>query len=114
MPRIALCLTATAAAFAMFATQAHAAQAWSGYRTITGLYPTSQGLTFYLDGARINVGSPCEANRMRLLSTSPNYDVIASVIVTAYALGHQVTVNYDTTTITACDTEINRLVTQKP
>ncbi len=91
-----------------------AAEAWTGSgRRIIGIYPQTGGLTFYINGVVINPSSPCEPNRMILLKTHLNYDVTAGALLTAFAMDYPMSINYDTTTTTQCDTVVNRMQISK-
>jgi hypothetical protein len=89
---------------------ARAQDTWAQERKVTSLYPHAGGFTFVLSGPRVTVGSPCEPNRMILPLSAPNYDAIVSSIVTAFSSGYVLDVAYDASTITACDTVVNRVV----
>lgn len=91
----------------------HAARAqdsWAQERKVTSLYPHAAGFAFVLSGARVNIGSPCEANRMILPLTAPNYDAIVSSIMTAFSSGYAIDVAYDASSITNCETIANRVI----
>jgi hypothetical protein len=97
------CLIATSNA-------ASAQDAWAQERKVTSLYPHAMGFTFVLSGTRVNIGSPCENNRMVLPLSAPNYDAIVSSIVTAFSSGYVIDVAYDASSITSCETIANRVV----
>ncbi len=92
------------------ASPALAASQWVSQRHILYLYPDELGMTFKLDGDRINIGSPCESIRIWISKSSSNYDAIVSTLPTAFAMNVIVDVNYDDATITSCHTVANHLV----
>lgn len=89
---------------------ASAQEGWALERKVSSLYPHANGFTFVLSGDRVNVGSPCEANRMILPLSSPNYDAIVSSIITAFTSGYAIDAAYDASSITSCETVVNRVV----
>ncbi|MDP5278335.1 hypothetical protein Q9Q95_05305 [Sphingomonas sp. DG1-23] len=89
---------------------ANAQEGWAQERKVVSLYPHANGFTFVLSGARVNVGSPCEDNRMILPLSAQNYDAIVSSIMTAFTSGYVIDAAYDTSSITSCDTVVNRVV----
>jgi len=96
--------------FLFTAMPSYAAQQWSGFRTITSLYPNAGGFSFNLDGTP--PGTVCGGNRFFIVTSAPNYAVIVSSLVTAFAGQMKVTVNYDDTTLANCDIVINRAIIQ--
>ncbi|MDP5278216.1 hypothetical protein Q9Q95_04710 [Sphingomonas sp. DG1-23] len=100
-------------AFALLAAMpgaANAQDAWAMQRKILYLYPTAGGFSFKLDGAQVNPGSPCDANRMILPLGAPNYDAIIGSIMLAFSSNYVVDVAYDSSTVSSCDTVVNRVV----
>ncbi len=88
---------------------AEAAEAWANNRKVTFLYPRDYGYVFQFDGATINPGSPCEANRVVIL-TQPNFDSMVATLISAFLNQLRIDVNYDDTTITTCETKVNRII----
>ena len=89
---------------------ASAQEGWAQERKVISLYPHANGFTFVLSGARVNIGSPCDSNRMILPLSAPNYEAIVSSIMTAFTAGYAIDVAYDSASITSCDTIVNRVV----
>lgn len=98
---------------AICSAPACAQDTWSGARHLVSLYPYSMGMTFRVDGPRINVGSPCEENRMFVPLTNPNYNSIISIMIVAYNQNEPIDINYDAGTITQCETLATRAMVSK-
>lgn len=106
-------LVAGAAALALVAvTPASAATwTWSSARTVTKIYPYSNGYYFFLDGSVLNSSSgSCSvsgSNYMVLHDTDGNYYGKMSGLLTAFANAKQIVVIYDSDPA-ACWTPIDR------
>lgn len=107
---IAALASAALASLFLLAGPASAADAWAENRKLLYLYPTADGYIFRFDGAQVNIGSPCESNRMIIHLTHPNYDSLLATLISAFAANWPVDVSYDDSTITACNTTATRFV----
>jgi hypothetical protein len=67
---------------------------WSEYRNVIGVDAHSGGLILTLDGADISTTSSCP-NTFIVEAASDNYDVKAALLMTVYARGDLVSVQYD-------------------
>ncbi len=97
----------------LWSAPAAAADAWANNRKVLYLYPTSDGFIFQFDGARINPASPCESNRAIIFPTNPRYQEMVAILMTAMANGWAMNINYDDSTISLCNTTVNRFISYK-
>jgi len=80
-----------AAALLSLSAQAHAAAGWTSSLTIQSFIPTDGGLSLIVSGNDNPMGCP-SPTWIHLHLTDPNYDLISSTLLTAYAQGKTVKV----------------------
>ena len=70
------------------------------------IYPNATGLSFYTDGAVVDVNSVC-ANRFVILKADANSEAKMSAILTAFSINSTINIVFDLDA-TTCETPIDR------
>lgn len=97
----------------MIEVSANAAIVWADNRRITFLYPGGDGLIIGVNGAAVNANAGCETDQLQILSAQGNYQVLASALMTAFAMNLPVDIAYENTPSGNCRYVVNRFLVRK-
>ena len=83
---------------------------WTGLVDITELYPAAQGMVVRLDYSDKSVSTCDYGTRFLISSTSDNYSVKVSTLISAFMANKKINAAYDPDQDANCEAHINRFI----
>jgi hypothetical protein len=92
----------------LISTESVADLDWSGKTKVTALYPHGEGLQFFISTTSLGKYSTCGQKRFSLGINARDYNVMVSLLTTAFVAGKEVDIAIDTNTVSSCNPAIHK------
>lgn len=99
--------------FVLVASVTVNADPWSGKTKITTIYPSVDKLTFTSEYNNTEISACDNGHRFSIPMSHPNYDVLASSLISAFMADKSINFNIDSRQDLNCSPTINRLYVYK-